>query len=76
MHVRGSFDVHGKRRASNWQGAPSTTEWQAIAGTTRDGYTGHEHLDNVMLVHMNGRVFDPVLSVGILVSIVYSAGTL
>jgi RHS repeat-associated protein len=24
------------------------------------GYTGHEHLDGVELIHMNGRVFDPV----------------
>ena len=26
------------------------------------GYTGHEHLDELGLVHMNGRVFDPVLA--------------
>ncbi|MCM2312380.1 MAG: hypothetical protein NDI84_13355, partial [Steroidobacteraceae bacterium] len=25
------------------------------------GYTGHEMLDNVALIHMNGRVLDPVL---------------
>ena len=24
------------------------------------GYTGHEHLDGVGLIHMNGRVFDPL----------------
>jgi RHS repeat-associated protein len=57
--MRGSFTLHGARRASNWQGAPSTTEWQSIANTTRRGYTGHEQIDNVLLVHMNGRVFDP-----------------
>ena len=57
--MRVSFAAYGERRASNWQGAPSGTEWQAIADTTRRGYTGHEALDNVMLVHMNGRVFDP-----------------
>jgi len=27
--------------------------------TYRLGYTGHEHLDNLGLVHMNGRVYDP-----------------
>jgi RHS repeat-associated protein len=59
--LQGSFGVHGARRASNWQGAPSSTEWQAIADTTRRGYTGHEQIDNVMVVHMNGRVFDPVI---------------
>ena len=59
--MRASFAAYGERRASHWQGAPSGTEWQAIADTTRRGYTGHEAIDNVMLVHMNGRVFDPRL---------------
>ena len=57
--MRASFAAYGERRASHWQGAPSAGEWQAIANTTRRGYTGHEAIDNVMLVHMNGRVFDP-----------------
>jgi RHS repeat-associated protein len=25
---------------------------------TPRGFTGHEHLDNVGLIHMNGRVYD------------------
>jgi RHS repeat-associated protein len=25
------------------------------------GYTGHEHLKTVGLIHMNGRIYDPVL---------------
>lgn len=29
--------------------------------TTHHGFTGHEHLDEVGLIHMNGRVYDPVL---------------
>ena len=29
--------------------------------TYRVGYTGHEHLDNLGLIHMNGRVYDPEL---------------
>ena len=33
--------------------------WQT-AKTTR-GFTGHEQLDEVGLVHMNGRVYDPEL---------------
>jgi RHS repeat-associated protein len=59
--MRGSFRADGARRASHWQGAPSLGEWTEIANSTREGYTGHEMLDNVMLVHMNGRVFDPQL---------------
>ncbi|MCI4428948.1 MAG: hypothetical protein JHC40_07265, partial [Burkholderiales bacterium] len=32
------------------------------SGTDR-GYTGHEHLDDIGLIHMNGRIFDPRLGV-------------
>jgi RHS repeat-associated protein len=57
---RPSFAAYGARRnAATWSGAPTPVEWQSIADTTRRGYTGHEHLDNVRLIHMNGRVFDP-----------------
>lgn len=28
---------------------------------TNRGYTGHEHLDDVGIIHMNGRIYDPVL---------------
>ena len=59
--ARESFGAWGARRAANWQGSPSSAEWQSIANTTRRGYTGHEHLDNVLLVHMNGRVYDPAI---------------
>jgi len=30
-------------------------------GATRHGFTGHEELPEVGLIHMNGRVYDPVL---------------
>jgi RHS repeat-associated protein len=49
-----SYDAFGKRRNANWQGSPSTTTF-----STSLGYTGHEHLDAVGLIHMNGRVYDP-----------------
>ncbi|HEU4689203.1 MAG TPA: RHS repeat-associated core domain-containing protein [Vicinamibacterales bacterium] len=32
-----------------------------MAAVTRDGFTGHEMLDSVTLIHMNGRVYDPLL---------------
>lgn len=52
-----SFTAFGSRRAANdWQAAMGLTSAQ----TTR-GYTGHEQLDEVGLVHMNGRVYDPEL---------------
>lgn len=59
--VSESFDAFGKRRGANWSGAPTTADMQAIANATRHGYTGHEHLDNLGLIHMNGRVQDPAL---------------
>jgi RHS repeat-associated protein len=32
-----------------------------IGITTDRGFTSHEHLDELNLIHMNGRVYDPVL---------------
>jgi RHS repeat-associated protein len=54
-----SFDAFGKRRGSDWTGAPTPVDREVIADTTRRGFTLHEHLDGVDLVHMNGRVYDP-----------------
>jgi RHS repeat-associated protein len=56
-----SFDAFGKRRGSSWAGGPSAGDWAAIAATTRRGFTEHSMLDNLGLIHMNGRVQDPVL---------------
>ena len=50
-----SYDPWGKRR--NVNGSESDIE---IEGTKSSrGYTSHEMLDNIALVHMNGRVYDP-----------------
>ncbi|MCB1669398.1 MAG: hypothetical protein KDI24_13705 [Pseudomonadales bacterium] len=27
------------------------------------GYTGHEYLDDIGIIHMNGRIYDPKLEV-------------
>ena len=32
-----------------------------ISSLNRRGYSGHEHLDNVNLINMNGRIYDPIL---------------
>ena len=57
-----SYNAFGKRRnATTWSGAPAADTWTTASNVTRRGFTGHEHLDNVELVHMNGRVYDPVL---------------
>jgi RHS repeat-associated protein len=58
--ARLSYDAFGRRRnGGTWSGAPAASAWTAINNTTHRGFTGHEHLDNVGMIHMNGRVFDP-----------------
>ena len=59
--VQESFMAFGERRGSNWAGTPSPGDWAQIASTTRRGFTDHEHLDNLDLIHMNGRVYDPTI---------------
>lgn len=55
-----SYDAFGKRRnATSWSGALSAGDWTSIDAITHRGYTFHEELDNVDLIHMNGRVYDP-----------------
>lgn len=62
ISVQESFGAFGQRRASNWgTGGPSSADWTAIAKATRRGFTFHEHLDNIGLTHMNGRVYDPTV---------------
>jgi RHS repeat-associated protein len=56
-----SYGAQGNRRGSNWQGTISAADATTVTGTTRRGFTEHEHLDNLSLIHMNGRVFDPNL---------------
>ena len=51
-----SFDPWGKTRNPDWTAAaidPPLTE-------TPRGFTDHEHIQTVGLIHMNGRVQDPV----------------
>ena len=53
-----SFDAFGKRRnIENWH----TDDLTRTTPEPRRGYTGHEQLDSIGLVHMNGRIYDPVL---------------
>jgi len=55
-----SFDAFGMRRdPTNWQYDLTGTQIGHLKDTTDKGYTSQEQLDNVGLVHMNGRVYDP-----------------
>jgi RHS repeat-associated protein len=57
-----SFAPFGRRRGASWSGVPGAGELAALAAVTRRGFAGHEHLDNLGLIHMGGRVYDPQLS--------------
>lgn len=54
------FDAWGRRRNADWSADPAGARYGDRHWTER-GYTGHEHIDPVRLVHMNGRVQDPLL---------------
>jgi len=66
--ARMGFDAWGKRRNQN-SDQPHWVQWTdlkpswavpMLAQTPR-GYTGHEHLDDHGIIHMNGRIYDPHL---------------
>ncbi|MEZ5462994.1 RHS repeat domain-containing protein [Dokdonella sp.] len=68
IQQRLSFDPWGQRRYADPPG--SSTLWGILPASiaasfdttvTRQGYTGHEQLDGVGLVHMRGRLYDPQL---------------
>lgn len=60
---RFSYDPFGKRRHANGTyDAQGNLIFEQVAATGTDrGFTGHEHLDDVGLVHMNGRTYDPLI---------------
>jgi RHS repeat-associated protein len=60
--ARLSSDAWGRRRnGGTWSGVPAASEKTTITNTTRHGFTSHEMLDNLYLVHMNGRVYDQII---------------
>ena len=56
-----SYDAFGKRRVAAGESAWTDPALAIAAVNTPRGFTGHEHLDDFQLVHMNGRVYDPAL---------------
>lgn len=53
IETRG-YDAFGKPRTGTWADATRL----ASTTTTPHGFTGHEHLNQLELIHMNGRVYD------------------
>jgi RHS repeat-associated protein len=56
---RMSFDAWGKRREIAWTAMTDGAIALYNTSLTTRGFTGHEMIDPVGLVHMNGRVYDP-----------------
>jgi RHS repeat-associated protein len=55
---RMAYDPWGKRR--NVNGLPDSTD--SLVGINTDrGFTMHEQLDEMGVVHMNGRIYDPLI---------------
>ncbi|MDH5824924.1 FG-GAP-like repeat-containing protein [Luteimonas sp. RD2P54] len=50
------YRAYGSRRSYTDPTAAGTA-----AAITPRGYTGHEHLDGLDVIHMNGRIYDPTL---------------
>ena len=59
-----SFDAWGQRRAANdWTTLALLRQIDTTHGRyTPRGFTGHEMLDAVGIIHMNGRIYDPKLA--------------
>mgnify|MGYP001300114037 FL=1 len=65
VQQRQSFDVWGNRRdataSGGWGLLPTATAASFDTSRTFQGYTGHQQLDPVGLIHMKGRLYDPQL---------------
>ncbi|PCK30214.1 FG-GAP-like repeat-containing protein, partial [Pseudoalteromonas piscicida] len=56
-----SFDVFGARRDAKTWARDFSDQAKFTSKITLRGYTGHEQMDEVGLVHMGGRIYDPIL---------------
>lgn len=64
--ARYAYDPFGKRRSTNGNYdsfGNIVVDWTTNTNAGGDrGFTGHEQLDDLGLVHMNGRIFDPTIA--------------
>jgi RHS repeat-associated protein len=58
-----SYEAFGERRAVNGGRMDRTSPPLGFATSAASdrGFTAHEHLDELNLIHMNGRIYDPAL---------------
>ena len=53
-----AYEAFGRRRTAEGHNGG---ELNLMSAQTDRGYTNHEHLDEIGLIHMNGRLYDPVI---------------
>ncbi len=56
-----AYDPWGKRRYINSLPGQSDKLDALVGQGTERGYTEHEHLDEIGVIHMNGRIYDPLM---------------
>lgn len=65
-----AFDPWGKRKLvpyNEWapgaqgKAAPSLANLSGVLAISTRGFTGHEHINQMDIIHMNGRIYDPTL---------------
>ena len=57
-----SYDAWGQRRnAATWGDLTAMAKMSFDVSRTTRGFTGHEMVDAVGIIHMNGRIYDPNL---------------
>ena len=54
---RMAYTAFGQRRKGDWRASDPLLP--IIPALTNRGFTGHEHIDEMGFIHMNGRVYDP-----------------
>ncbi len=55
------YDAWGQQ-SSIFVGSTSQLFVQSLQSLQRRGYTGHENVDGMGIIHMNGRIYDPLLA--------------
>jgi len=58
--IRIGFDAHGSRR-EGYDPQLLIEGYNPMEWFSERGFTGHEHLDELGVIHMNGRIYDPGL---------------
>ena len=59
---RYAYDPWGRRLTTGWEPQSDINLAAFSDPIISRGYTGHEHIDSMGLIHMNGRVYDPTIA--------------